>query len=88
VKESAFRQEQSTFQFGVFELNPQTRELRKHGVKLKIQDQPLQILTLLLEHPGEIVTRERRFKSGSGLKIPTLISITLSIARYGSCGMH
>lgn len=58
MKESASRQEQSAFQFGVFELNPQTRELRKHGVKLKLQDQPLHILILLLEHPGEIITRE------------------------------
>ena len=52
------QQQRQAFQFGVFELNPQTRELRKHGVKLKLQDQPLHILTLLLEHPGEIVTRE------------------------------
>ena len=52
-------QQQPAFQFGVFEINPYTRELRKHGVKLKLQDQPLQILLLLLEHPGEIVTREQ-----------------------------
>ena len=58
MRQTARHQEQSAFQFGVFELNPQTRELRKHGVKLKLQDQPLHILTLLLEHPGEIVTRE------------------------------
>lgn len=45
------------FHFGVFELNSHTGELRKHGVKLKLQDQPLQVLTLLLEHPGEVVTR-------------------------------
>ena len=45
-------------QFGAFELNPHTRELRKHGVKLKLQDQPLQVLLILLERPGEIVTRE------------------------------
>jgi Tol biopolymer transport system component/DNA-binding winged helix-turn-helix (wHTH) protein len=51
-------QQQRAFQFGVFEMNPQARELRKHGVKLKLQDQPLQILLLLLEHCGEIVTRE------------------------------
>lgn len=51
-------QQQSAFRFGVFELNLHTRELRKHGVKLKLQDQPLHILILLLEHPGEIVTRE------------------------------
>jgi Tol biopolymer transport system component/DNA-binding winged helix-turn-helix (wHTH) protein len=52
------RQRQPAFQFGVFEINPQTRELRKHGVRLKLQDQPLEVLLLLLEHPGEIVTRE------------------------------
>jgi Tol biopolymer transport system component/DNA-binding winged helix-turn-helix (wHTH) protein len=53
-----FQQQQAAFRFGVFEINPHTRELRKHGVRLKVQDQPLQILLLLLEHPGEIVTRE------------------------------
>src|SRR3954447_21958275 len=51
-------QQQPTFQFGVFALEPRTGELRKHGVKLKLQEQPLQILTLLLEHAGEVVTRE------------------------------
>lgn len=48
----------AAFQFGVFELNPHTRELQKRGVRLKIQDQPVQILVLLLERSGEIVTRE------------------------------
>ncbi|MGB8851897.1 MAG: winged helix-turn-helix domain-containing protein [Candidatus Acidiferrales bacterium] len=33
-------------------------ELRKHGIRLKLQDQPFQVLALLLEHPGEVVTRE------------------------------
>ena len=47
-----------TFLFGAFELNPQTGELRKQGVKLKLQEQPLQILVLLLEHAGQVVTRE------------------------------
>ena len=51
-------QQQPAFQFGVFEIDPHTRELRKHGVKLKLQDQPLEVLLLLLEHSGEIVTRE------------------------------
>jgi DNA-binding winged helix-turn-helix (wHTH) protein len=46
------------FQFGAFELSPHTRELRKNGVKLKLQDQPLQILLLLLERSGELVTRD------------------------------
>lgn len=51
-------QQRSAFQFGSFELNPHTRELRKSGVKLKLQDQPLQILLILLERPGEVVTRD------------------------------
>jgi Tol biopolymer transport system component/DNA-binding winged helix-turn-helix (wHTH) protein len=54
----AIEQQQPAFQFGVFELNPHTRELRRSGVKLKVQDQPLQVLLILLEHPGEVVTRE------------------------------
>ena len=44
--------------FGVFELDGRTGELRKHGVRLKIQDQPFQVLQALLERPGELVTRE------------------------------
>ena len=43
--------------FGVFELDFRAGELRKQGMKVKLQERPLQILTLLLEHPGEVVTR-------------------------------
>jgi Tol biopolymer transport system component/DNA-binding winged helix-turn-helix (wHTH) protein len=45
-------------QFGVFEFDPQRAELRKQGVKVKLQDQPMKVLQLLLENPGEIVSRE------------------------------
>jgi len=44
--------------FGLFELNLDSRELRKSGVKIKLQEQPFLILALLLERPGAIVTRE------------------------------
>jgi Tol biopolymer transport system component/DNA-binding winged helix-turn-helix (wHTH) protein len=44
--------------FSSFEVNLRAGELRKHGVRIKLQDQPFQILTILLEKPGEIVTRE------------------------------
>ncbi len=44
--------------FGVFELDPRTGELRKRGTAVKIQDKPLQILVLLLERPGDMVTRD------------------------------
>jgi Tol biopolymer transport system component/DNA-binding winged helix-turn-helix (wHTH) protein len=46
------------FKFEPFELNLQTRELRKFDVRIRLADQPFQILTMLLERPGEIVTRE------------------------------
>src|SRR5882724_11433090 len=44
--------------FGLFELDLQARELRKSGIRIKLQDQPFQILASLLERPGEIVSRE------------------------------
>jgi TolB-like protein/DNA-binding winged helix-turn-helix (wHTH) protein len=44
--------------FGVFEVNIKTGELRKQGARIKLQEQPFQVLALLLEKPGEIVTRE------------------------------
>src|SRR5271170_5079667 len=44
--------------FGVFELDLRAGELRKHGLRVRLQEQPFQLLALLLEHPGEIVTRE------------------------------
>jgi len=44
--------------FGVFEADLRSGELRKQGVKIKLHHQPFQVLTMLLEHPGEVVTRE------------------------------
>src|SRR5215510_5067508 len=44
--------------FSTFEVNLQTGELRKQGQKLKLQEQPFQVLAALLERPGEVVTRE------------------------------
>src|SRR5204863_2331535 len=44
--------------FGVFEVDLRAGELRKHGVRLRLQEQPFQLLAMLLERPGEIVTRE------------------------------
>src|SRR5215471_12699880 len=44
--------------FGAFELDRSTAELYKHGTKLKLQGQPIAVLALLLERPGELVTRE------------------------------
>src|SRR5499427_8532079 len=47
-----------TLRFGVFELDPKAGELRKKGMKIKLQGQPVDILVMLLERPGETVTRE------------------------------
>jgi len=44
--------------FGVFEVDLKACELRKHGLRLKLPEQPFQVLVLLLENPGEIITRE------------------------------
>src|SRR4029077_9225267 len=44
--------------FGLFQVDTRAGELHKNGVKLKLQDQPFQVLCLLLEHPGELVSRE------------------------------
>src|SRR5882672_1376841 len=44
--------------FGVFELDPRAGELRKHGLRVRLQEQPFQVLAMLLEHPGEVLTRE------------------------------
>ena len=49
----------SVYRFGTFELDARTGELRKRGVRVKLQDQPLHILELLLERSGELVTREQ-----------------------------
>jgi DNA-binding winged helix-turn-helix (wHTH) protein/tetratricopeptide (TPR) repeat protein len=44
--------------FGDFAVHRRERSLRKHGIRLKLHGQPFEILLLLLEHPGEVVTRE------------------------------
>ncbi len=44
--------------FGVYEADLRSGELRKNGIRLKLQEQPFHVLAMLLEHPGELVTRE------------------------------
>src|SRR5215468_10944249 len=44
--------------FGVFEADLRAGELRKQGVRVKLQEQPFQVLIVLLQRPGEVVTRE------------------------------
>lgn len=47
-----------SFAFGEFTVDLQARELRRNGVRLKLSGQPFSVLTVLLERPGEVVTRE------------------------------
>jgi TolB-like protein/DNA-binding winged helix-turn-helix (wHTH) protein/Flp pilus assembly protein TadD len=56
----SMRDAQSSMQlrFGVFEADLRAGELRKYGLKVRLQEQPFQVLATLLEHPGEVVTRE------------------------------
>jgi TolB-like protein/DNA-binding winged helix-turn-helix (wHTH) protein/Flp pilus assembly protein TadD len=44
--------------FGAFEVDLASCELFKHGIRIKVQDQPFQILVMLLERPGELISRE------------------------------
>ncbi len=48
----------STVRFGIFEADLQAGELRRNGSKVKLQDQPFQVMALLLERPGQLVTRD------------------------------
>lgn len=49
----------NVIRFGTFELDPRSGELRKSGLRLKLPDQPVQVLLLLLENAGQVVTRDQ-----------------------------
>lgn len=49
---------QTTARFGDFDVDLRSGELRKRGIRIKLQLQPFQVLQILLEHAGELVTRE------------------------------
>jgi TolB-like protein/DNA-binding winged helix-turn-helix (wHTH) protein/Flp pilus assembly protein TadD len=48
----------SVARFGTFEVSFQSGEVRKSGLRIRVQQQPMKLLEILLEHPGEVVTRE------------------------------
>src|SRR5260370_36428899 len=52
------REVRRVVRFGVFELDESTGELRKQGVKQKLQGKPFQVLQALLERPGQVVSRD------------------------------
>jgi DNA-binding winged helix-turn-helix (wHTH) protein len=45
--------------FGVYELDRDAMELRKHGVPIRLQEQPFRVLAMLAERPSEVITREQ-----------------------------
>src|SRR5689334_2835812 len=49
----------AVYRFGTFQVDLRTRELWKKGFRLKLQDKPFRVLSILLRHPGEIVSREQ-----------------------------
>src|SRR5437870_3277802 len=51
------RSVRASVRFGAFELDQDAGELRKQGTRMKLQEQPLQMLQVLLQRPGEVVTR-------------------------------
>jgi TolB-like protein/tetratricopeptide (TPR) repeat protein len=52
------RRSPSLRKFGSFEVDLRARELRKGGIRIRLQDQPFEILAVMLERPGDVVTRE------------------------------
>jgi eukaryotic-like serine/threonine-protein kinase len=56
---SAVHNGNQTIRFGEFEADLHAGEIRKSGSRIKLQDQPFRVLQILLEHPGELVTREQ-----------------------------
>src|SRR5215467_2528199 len=58
VRMSVNKTSSTLLRFGVFEVDLRAGELRKQGKRIKIQEQPFHVLTVLLQRPGEVVTRE------------------------------
>jgi DNA-binding response OmpR family regulator len=54
VEEKSLSSPSPVYRFGVFQVNLAARELRKHGVRVRLPGQPFCILTMLLERPGEV----------------------------------
>jgi len=55
--------ERRLYRFGVYQLDPGAQELYKHGIRIKLQEQPFRVLLMLVERPGEVVTREELKKT-------------------------
>ena len=66
--------------FGVFEVDFGNRELRKGGIRIRLQDQPFEVLEALLEKPGEVVTREELIRRIWGAEPPVDVNASLNKA--------
>jgi TolB-like protein/DNA-binding winged helix-turn-helix (wHTH) protein/tetratricopeptide (TPR) repeat protein len=55
---SELQQAGQLFRFAAFEVDTRAGELKKHGLRIRLQEQPFQVLAILLQRPGEVVTRE------------------------------
>jgi DNA-binding winged helix-turn-helix (wHTH) protein/TolB-like protein len=75
----------NTLRFGLYEADPGRNALTRNGVRVKIQDQPFRVLLLLLERPGEIVTREelrqKLWPDGTFVEFDGSLSVTLKRLR-------
>ena len=70
--------------FGVFEVDPDSGELRKRGFRLRLREQPLRLLLTLIDHAGRVVTREQlRDRLWPGARSSTLTA--RSTRRSASC---
>src|ERR1700733_12300960 len=54
--------ENGVVRFGVFDLDTKAGQLSKNGIRIRLSQQPLQVLSVLVEHPGEVVSRKDLYK--------------------------
>ncbi len=74
------------YRFGLFRIDPESGQLLRQGVPVKLQEQPLRVLCLLLGHPGEVVTREELRQSlwpdGTYVEFDGSLNAALKRLRY------
>ncbi len=80
MKAEPHKDDAKRVQFGVFEANLKTGELRRSGVPVRLQSQPFKVLAALLSQPGEIVTREELQKKLWGADTTVDFDHSLGIA--------
>jgi hypothetical protein len=76
----------SVVRFGTYEVSFESGEVRKAGLRIRIQQQPMKLLQILLERPGEVVTREE-LRSRIWTDEVSVISTKPSISPSGNCAV-